>query len=134
MNACADVGGMWEDGDQIDDNAHAGKPLTRTYRVRNRGTTTLSKPCVVDPKFGTDCLECDVPEDGLIPPGKACVCKVTSNVSFFWSFSQYSVFARYTFPHDTCCLGSACPFMKKNRRVCGSRPTFVSVLYGHGFP
>ena len=69
----------------MDDNAHAGKPLTRTYRVRNRGTTTLVKPCVVDTKFGTDCLECDVPEDGRILPGKTGVCKVTAEVSCFQS-------------------------------------------------
>lgn len=58
----------------------AGETLTRTYNVTNEGTTTLSNICVIDEKFGKDCLACVVSDNGKLPPGDFFVCTFASLV------------------------------------------------------
>ncbi|CAM9905899.1 unnamed protein product, partial [Ectocarpus sp. 13 AM-2016] len=66
------VNGDWVDGEE--GHHVAGETLTRTYNVTNKGTTTLSNVCVIDEKFGEDCLACVVSDNGKLPPGDSFVC------------------------------------------------------------
>ncbi|CAM9789547.1 unnamed protein product, partial [Ectocarpus sp. 6 AP-2014] len=73
------VNGDWVDGEE--GHHVAGETLTRTYNVTNRGTTTLSNVCVIDEKFGEDCLACVVSDNGKLPPGDSFVCSFASLVT-----------------------------------------------------
>lgn len=89
--ANSDVTGEWIDRTEPNDVAKAGDTFRRSYTVTSEGTTTLSDICITDEKFGSDCLECTVPDDAKLQPGEFFVCAVASLVSLlrrvgFFSF------------------------------------------------